>query len=93
MNILIFDPRGIALASKDSLNRHIFYAKEVKKLNAENSLHIFTFRKVMDFIENDLDKSKVLCTYIMKPLGLLADFTYHITNVFTNQTNAIRWSY
>ena len=31
-------------------------------------------------------KNKVLCGYIIKPIGLLADFAYHITNAFTNDT-------
>ena len=32
-------------------------------------------------------KNKELCGYIIKPIGLLADFAYHITNAFTNDAS------
>lgn len=32
-------------------------------------------------------KNKELCGFIIRPLGLLVDFAYHITNVFTNNSS------
>ena len=68
--------------SYDFITKNINNTIELSKLFKE----ILTSITAFDNLISKTSSNKALCGYILKPLGLLCDFAYHITNTFTSTT-------